>query len=358
MVQPLLSVSPRYVLLATALLAGSVGLRASHVSPATPPPVVLAPAVLEMPAVAVTAVMDEPPIESTDAVVGPDGFAMVFEVDGVSYVRLSMDERATARGPARFVEDKSFSAVVAPVTTNAMPAGLRGWAGKNVVVDGRCAARVVGFAEVSRVSGDPPGTEDYYWTEEDKRPAHAPRWTKKLVAEQNVMLAARLDTVGECKGLWARTEHAPAQVLATVADATIEHTAVETLFAHSDEQQQGWKEMGGEGHWREHAHIDANAYVHPVTGERWVIARATTGAAGCGEPSASQMSVYRVGADRTLQHVADLSYDGQVVSVVDIDADGQPEILIEGPEGIDVVDVNNAVLDSISIQYFTWGCGC
>ncbi|MBA3539689.1 MAG: hypothetical protein H0T79_08660 [Deltaproteobacteria bacterium] len=94
------------------------------------------------------AMRGHPPIED------PAELAFVFSVDGVSYVRLSTEESASARGDARLIEEDGVHAVVAPVATAALPANLWAWAGRNVLVDGTCHARVIGFAEVSRVTGE------------------------------------------------------------------------------------------------------------------------------------------------------------------------------------------------------------
>src|SRR5438477_317145 len=79
-----------------------------------------------------------------------------------------------------------------------------------VLADGTCSARVVGFAEVSRVSGEPPGTEEYYYhdgegdadgDDERKNRDEPPKWTIDDVRQHGVTLAARLDG---CGGTWAR----------------------------------------------------------------------------------------------------------------------------------------------------------
>lgn len=373
MVHALRTVRPGHLVCGVALLAGTVTLRALSSPPAQAPAPPAMPEPMVQPPVTATVVEVAPaPLDDGDGVAvhrmapleGPDAFAMVFEVGGVAYVRLADGERATARGRARLFEERDAVAVVAGVTTAAMPAHLRDWNGKTVLVDGRCRARVVGFAEVSRVSGDPPGTEDYYYAEESERPAELPSWTKQLVVEQNVMLAARLDTIGDCAGLWARSaDRTPALVADAVADGDSESAALTALLdAEHDDQQDDWHAMGGEGHWRDHARTDATTYVHPSTRERWIIAQATTGLGACGEPMAARMAIYRIAPDGTLAHVTDLPYaNQQVTSVVDVDGDGQPELLIAGTDGgvtSELVDLTQEVHDTISIQHFWWGCGC
>ena len=109
---------------------------------------------------------DEPveEIRGHEAITDPAEFAMVFDVGGTLYLRLSQEERATARGEALLLENAGVTSVVAPVAASALPAAFRSWVGRSVLVDGTCRARVVGFAEVSRVSGD--ASDPYSYDEE------------------------------------------------------------------------------------------------------------------------------------------------------------------------------------------------
>jgi hypothetical protein len=243
-----------------------------------------------------------------------------------------------------------------------MPENFRGWAGRRVLVDGVCAARVVGFAEVSRVSGDPPGTDDYYYEEEGKRPKELPTWNLENVRDANVTLAARLDGVGDCDGMWARAaEYAPAVIAHAVEEPELANKALADLMAspESDEQQKAWSEMGGEGNWRDDAKVDVSTWVHPDTGETWIFASASTGGGGCGEASADAMAVYRVGDDGKVRKVTNLSRAGyRFRSIIDIDGDGQPELVLGEGDSTDLVDLEDETHESISRPYYTWGCGC
>lgn len=288
----------------------------------------------------------------------PAELAMVFSVDGTSYVRISYDERATSHGRRRMIDDGTTKSVVASVSTSALPVGLRTWAGRTVLVDGTCRARVVGFAEVSRVAGDPPGTEDYYYSPEDERPEELPEWTIENISEANVVLAAQLDG---CTGTWARgTEFSPAAIAELDAAPELESAALADLLAESDSDptQDSWRESGGEGDWREAVDPTATVYTHPLTGERWIFASAYMGG-GCGEPGVEVMAAYRASADGKVHRVADLEYAGQTIdSVIDVDGDGQPELLLGGGDSVDLVDLKNTGHDSISVSYHSYGCGC
>jgi hypothetical protein len=284
----------------------------------------------------------------------PAELAFVFSLDGVSYVRLSSEARALVRGTARMIEEDGVYAVVAPVTTAAMPAELRAWAGRSVLVDGVCRARVVGFAEVSRIAGDPadPYRDDL---DEGDEPA---TWTIESVTDSGVVLAAELDG---CTGTWARsTEYAPAAVAAKIDAPALEEAAREELLARNDfdPTQEAWTEAGGEGDWRDAAEVVTQAYQHPLTDERWVFVQARRHG-GCGDPGFDLMAAYRANADGTVRRVADLAFGyDDIAEVVDIDGDGQPELMLGGGNDAELVDLANERHDSISVEHRSYGCGC
>jgi hypothetical protein len=289
-------------------------------------------------------------------------FALVFSVDGVSYVRLSSNERALARGSAELFEEDGVYSAVAPVTTDAMPAELRAWAGRTVLVDGACRARVVGFAEVSRISGEPsnPYSEDAEEGEgegegEDDEPA---TWTIESVTDSGVMLAAKLDG---CTGTWARsTDYSPAAVAAKIDAPELEESARKELLARNDidPTQDSWAEQGGEGDWRDAAEVVTQVYQHPLTDDRWVFVQARH-PGGCGEPGFDLMAAYRADADGTLRRVADLQFGSDYISeVVDVDGDGQPELVLGEGNSAELVDLANGRHASIDVEYRSYGCGC
>ncbi|HSK05783.1 MAG TPA: hypothetical protein VK932_31255 [Kofleriaceae bacterium] len=285
----------------------------------------------------------------------PAELAFVFSLDGETYVRLSSTERALVRGSARMIEEDGVYAVVAPVTTAAMPAELRAWAGRSVLVDGVCRARVVGFAEVSRISGDPADPYRYDPDEDDEEPA---TWTIESITDSGVVLAAQLD---DCTGTWARsTDYAPAAVAAQIDAPELEEAAREDLLARQDVDptQEAWTEAGGEGDWRDAAEVVTQAYQHPLTDERWVFVQARR-PGGCGDPGFGMMAAYRAHADGTVRRVADLEFGyDDIAEVVDIDGDGQPELMLGGGNDAELVDLANGRHDSISVEHRSFGCGC
>jgi hypothetical protein len=288
-------------------------------------------------------------------------FAMVFTVDGTAYLRLSTTDRADDRGPAELIYEGESMAAVATVTKSAMPTELQSWMGKTVLVDGSCRARVVGFAEVSRVAGEPPGSDAYYYSDPEDRPEEKPEWNLENVVEANVTLAARLD--GCTDGTWARsTEHAPAIVARVTEAPDLEQKALAQLLAEADADdttKQAWTDMGGEGDWRDDADVDVTTFVHPESGESWIFAQASTGGGGCGSPTASAMAAYKVGDDGKVRKVTNLDHAFSTIrGVVDIDGDGEPELLLGEGDATELVDLTGESRDSISIDYHSYGCGC
>ncbi len=284
----------------------------------------------------------------------PAEFEYVFDVDGVSYLRLDGEARATSHGTPRLVVDEDGSAVVAAVDTAAMPIALRPWAGREVVVNGECRARVVGFAEVSRVTGDPPDHEYDYDSENPVRP----EWTLEAVRESNITLAARLDGCGVG---WARAASYPAAATAMLVEAP-ELVAAARRELHTpaddDAHQLSWVEQGGEGNWRDAIELEASVYEHELTDERWVFMQAQRGG-GCGEPSIGMMVVYRATADGSVRRVAELE-DGlsEIQEVIDLDGDGQPELIVGDGASSTLVDLAGEYHTSISVPSYDHTCGC
>lgn len=295
----------------------------------------------------------EEPMRGHAIIEDPAELAFVFSVDGVSYVRLSYDERATSRGEATLTEEGGVYAVVAPVTARAMPRHLRAWSGRSVLVDGVCRARVVGFAEVSRVSGDPSEPWD------DDGDNHRETWTVDSVTEANVVLAAKLDG---CSGTWARSEdYSPAAIVAKIDAPGLEDAARADLLARVDGDltQDSWKEAGGTGDWRDAGEIVASVYRHPLTDEQWIFVQARK-YGSCGDPGFAVMAAYRANDDGTVRRVADLTFGYDAIrEVVDLDGDGQPELFLgDGGDSSELVDLANESHESISVAHHSYGCGC
>jgi hypothetical protein len=228
-----------------------------------------------------------------------------------------------------------------------------------VLVDGTCKARVVGFAEIARASGEAPGSDEYWSLPEEERPAEPPTWTVEGVMADEVMLAAKLDG---CSGTWARsTDYEPAQVARAVTSPDLEADAISDLLAFDDgidPVQNEWKDMGGEGDWRDAVDVDATTFEHPTTGEKWIFASAHK-EGHCGEPYVSTMAAYRVDGSGAVQRFTDLQFAGETIKdVVDLDGDGQPELVIGTGSSATLYDLANKDHASITVPFHSYGCGC
>jgi len=333
----------------------SASLPSAYVAPRVLPALPVAPAVEIDEEIVDEEIVDEEilghhPIEDASEL------AFVFSVDGVSYVRLSDEERAAATGRPRMIAQDGMHAVVASVTTDAMPDELRAWAGRSVLVDGTCRAKVVGFAEVSRVIGDASDPFDYDPGDGEVRSDRS--WTIEGVIETGVVLAARLD---DCAGSWARwAELSPAAIVARVDSPELEQAARADLLApiDGDAIQDSWIEDGGTGDWRDAADVVTHVVHHPDTDEHWVFVQARRHG-GCGEPGFATMAAYRANPDGTVRRMATLEFGAQDIhEVVDLDGDGQPELVLGGGDQVEVVDLLNARHASIDVPERHYGCGC
>jgi hypothetical protein len=189
-----------------------------------------------------------------------------------------------------------------------------------------------------------------------------PEWTIDDVRQHGVMLAAKLDN---CDGTWARASEYPAAAVAhETEEPALEQAAIDDVLAtygDDDDVDHWWKESGGEGDWRTSDSVarEAHTYVHPLTNEKWVVASVYR-EGGCGEFGVSRMAVFHVSDGGKLRRVADLGHAGQTIQdVVDLDGDGQPEILFgDGSEDTSLVDLKDQTADSISVDYVSYGCGC
>jgi hypothetical protein len=80
---------------------------------------------------------------------------------------------------------------------------------------------------------------------------------------------------------------------------------------------------------------------------------------GGGDPGFAVMAAYRANADGTVRRVADLDFGyDHLAGVVDVDGDGQPELMLGGGTHAELVDLANERHDSISVDYRSYGCGC
>lgn len=125
-----------------------------------------------------------------------------------------------------------------------------------------------------------------------------------------------------------------------------------------DLTQKSWLEDGGTGDWRDAAEVVTHAVHHPLTDEDWVFVQARRDGS-CGDPGFALMAAYRANPDGTVRRVADLSFGSAMIhEVVDLDGDGQPEIILGGGDHAELVDLADEQHVAIDVAERSYGCGC
>lgn len=314
------------------------------------------PVVIEMPMPVARAMEDAPPVAASKAV------SLVFRAGGATYMKLASvgvhdhHEVMPRHGTATLHNDDYVFAAVATVKDADLDPELASWRGKRVRVGGnleRCEASVIGFAVVSRLTGDP----GYAGIEGDET-----AWTAATVMEHGTpVLAAKLD--GCAKGVYARDAALPAIV--ETYELRREHVATAAIKAlkrspEVDVAQDEWSEAGQTGRWIDDKYTEISAKVvnHPTTNTEWVSVQAHY-AGGCGLPDLNLWKLYRVEADGSL--TATTTALGELVTVedlVDIDGDGELEAIGKPWLAVDrmIVDKAGETLDSLGLSFH--GCGC
>jgi len=251
----------------------------------------------------------------TPAIDSPARFAFVIGADGDQYIRLA-DDPGVRHGRYRLTDELT---AVATVKAKDLPAELRAWQGREVLVDGTCRAKVTDFAMIARVDG---------WADF----AGEAKWTARSVAGAGLsVLAGRLSA---CTGTWARAaELAPATTLVEVPnhDRTLEHRAMADLFAtpFAADLQKQWRDAEQEGDWRLEVNVTTRVYNDPQTQARWVLVHALrTGT--CGDFHIDVLAVYRDDGDglrRVTVHNSELT---DIERMVEIDG----YLMLVGTTGI------------------------
>jgi hypothetical protein len=344
------------VALGLALVAGGVALVAASSSapiapvlPAVELDEVAPPAPLEAPRAAVAASEAAAPI--------PNEIKLVFRADGASFLRLADIDRDAAgalRWPRhaapRLLKEDGAEIAIAAVGEADVPVLHRGWAGRQVVVDGRCRATITGFAVVSRLYGDTAyaGLDKEAWD------------AASVMQSGSQVLAARLDN---CTGTYARDAAlAPVVVPEELQDAPLAAAARRALIASAAAEgaRQSWAELGQPetGPWWEHAELKTRVLRHPGTGATFVAVHAHA-ELGCGTPDLNVWGLYRAAADGTLSPVHEQRFERlhAVDQIIDIEGDGELELIGRSWLGdIVIAGADGSELDSLDIQFY--GCPC
>ncbi|MFY0527818.1 hypothetical protein ACN28I_33265 [Archangium gephyra] len=257
----------------------------------------------------------------------PSTFHFVVSADDTSYLVLADVEKGAdlpPHGPLRLTGEESLPSVIAEVSEAHLPADLRAWSKRKVVVDERCHATVSGFALVVRLVGRPDyaGINDSEWTADT------------VFSAGQKVLAARLD---RCKGTFARAASAapirvarPAVNEEAVAAARADFLASEVIVQARKEQAEGGVTGALEQVYAPHV----VTVRHPTTGETWISLHLRLGEAGCGDPQANVWGLYRVtarGVERTRLRL--LAPQQTLDALLDVDGDGQFELLIQDDFG-------------------------
>jgi hypothetical protein len=329
-------------------LLGAVVTLAAHPTPAV---VALAP---PAPQIASTEPVRVPitPVEPAPLASPSAQLLFVFRAGNATYVKLA-DLEADAlpkHGKLKLSDGESTSAV-ATVHDSEVPAAYQGWTGKQVIVDGRCTASVTGYAVVGRLTGDPgyAGVAGEHWT------------ASTVMAQGAIVLAARIDRCS--KGVYARDAAlAPIIVPDPVKDEALAEAAKSALLASDVAKQAAaeWSSTEQEGTWQDHAEFDTRVVRHPVTGVTWVAVHGNLPEMGCGGPDINVWGLFRVDPDGTLVPVELRKLDElyAIDSLLDVDGDGQLEVLGRPWLGLDVVlaHASGEPIDRLRLPFF--GCPC
>ncbi len=341
------------------LLCATVGamLMAAVAHPSTSAPsacALLEPAVATPP---VVIVVPAPVVFEGAPAPVPAAATLVLRAAGHSYLALAdLAEAAEVtphHGKATLADDDGVitaTAVVAPV---AVPLAYRAWLGQRVVVDEACEATVTGFAVVARLTGDlgyagpADGPADGLWT------------AARVMEHGGRVLAARLDG---CTGTLARAATAPpVTVLAPVASDALAAQARAVLLASPEAlaAQAEWASYERTSAWTTAEGIESTVLVgrHPRTGATFVSVQLRHGE-GCGGPNINLWGLYRVDGPALVPLAADRGAIEVVERLVDVEGDGQLEVIGRTWAGTGVVLARAAGTPLGTLEVPFYGCSC
>jgi hypothetical protein len=281
--------------------------------------------------------------------------SLVFTAGGATYMKLA-DISETAEilpkhGKAKLYSDDYIETAVASVSVTDVPRAYRSWLDRHVNIDNTCATKVIGFAVVSRLTGDTgySGVDDGKWT------------ATNVLDQGSVVLAAKLTG---CKGTFARAAELPAVIVPQeINDKRLAKQALAALIASTParETQLDYVEVDQHGNWwdAEYAQFSTKIVRHPTTGVTWVSVHGHMDH-GCGDPEVNVWGLFRVEDDGTLAAVQ-LRKLGDLWSIdqlIDIDNDGELEVIGKPWLGLDTVVARGSgeELDRLSLSFF--GCPC
>lgn len=335
-------------------LIGAAALVATRPAPVTQEPVALVasvePVSVSM-SVPVVVAQEPPPAALTKQL------SLVFQAGGATYMKLAAigegehDEPMPKHGKVKRSTEDWIESAVARVDPKNVPAPHRAWLGKTVTVDGGCTAKVIGFAVVSRLVGDP----GYAGIEEET-------WSGATVFDQGAKnLAAQLDNCAG--GTFARDAALAAIVVPEkIESAALVRAATAALIATTDANtaQEEWSGSQQPGKWFENEYTETTAHVlrHPTTGATWVSVHLYYGG-GCGLPNLSVWGLYRAKDDGTLVRTkTSLGELTKIEKLVDVDGDGDFEVLGRPWLGTErtVQTKDGATLQELVLPFYSCPC--
>ena len=280
-----------------------------------------------------------------------DELQLVFAAGGATYMKL--DDAALKHGKPRLLagDDRDYTETsIASVADADIPAAHRAWKNRKVIVDGTCETTVTGFAVIGRLTGDTgyAGTDDARWS------------AKNVMEHGNKFLAARL---AGCTGTYARDAALPPVAVPTElpSDKLAARARAKLLASPAAKTAQAnWDELEQQGTWHQSEELQWNVrvYEHPTTGVTWVSAHAMV-PMGCGGAEVNLWGLYRVNGDALeVVQQRQLGELWAIDHVIDVDNDGELELIGKPWLGLDTVLVRSTgeELERLSLPFY--GCPC
>ena len=236
-------------------------------------------------------------------------------------------------------DDRSFmhlgSADVVDIET-----AKREWIGKQVYVDNDCTATITGLEVINRLAYDGEPFEGDIGVK---------------------VVGAKLD---RCDGTYARSASLPKVVVPETRpdDAELVKKAKRLLVrsAAADETARVWREdYQSTENWTAHAQYDIRTLRHPLTNETWISIHAWN-EAGCGDAGVNIWGLFRVDGDGsvTATQLRDLGDMTKISHVIDIEGDGELELIGTPWLGLDVLVTRASGLELERVPLPYSGCPC
>ncbi len=338
-------------LIAYGLGCGLIG--ASLMFAAKPPTVVQGPPTIVMHETE-TVAMAVPPSAVSDDMPAPPPVWVIVPAAGATFMKLAdLGDKLPRHGKPTLSEHEYTTTSVASIADADVPPVHRAWKGTEVIVDGTCHAKVVGFAIVARLNGDTA-----YAGEEG-----GDTWTATSVMKHGApMLVATLDG---CTGKLARAATLSALIVPeTITDAKLVAAATKQLFASADAKQAraawaAWEtEMQSTKHTElELGELSTQVVRHPKTGETFVSIHGTTGG-NCGYADISLWGLYWLDGEKLTRVPTNLGQLLVIDGFVDLEGDGQLEVVGRPWLGTErmISRVNGDVVETLAEPFY--GCPC